>query len=568
MSISDSEDLDSKPAAQPRATETPRRQKRGLNKNNNHGSGSSISSAAAAVPNMTLSNEQQIELSYQRAASLLRGMNNSDHHGNNKAIIIMPSLVSLSDDFFNINNNTANTINHAQVLEDMMSIEQPFSLAFLPDLPSNTNNIGSVASSAAATASIGNNNSTVMGGRRLQPRLNSSLGSDAILSTSSGDNNAMNNNLSNSGDDDLGNSTREDWPIGPQGAQVPEYLFERMNNINNNNIDGGNNHITGQMMTHSSSSTNDFVDIADILAAGSAFPSPQQPTAAAAATTVAGRNLQESPQRSAARRVRQIMTRHQQQPSSQQQSSQHPPRFINAVESLEHAVQRLEETLRQRDVDGHDGIRGLPGSGAYSISSPGGSRKKKNPSMEDVEVGTLTQLAEIMLHPPTQILNGKYSWRDNESAMMPETCILCNDDGKMDVGGYDQGRGGEDENNDDDIIADNNDLMNTSPSPTTSKVLPITTLVERKSRYSTLNAAQSSISTLGKSCPIRRVCQHPFRRNDIVWVCRTCQSDETCVLCHECFSNSNHEGHDVAFYHAQAGGCCDCGDADAWDPKG
>ena len=32
-------------------------------------------------------------------------------------------------------------------------------------------------------------------------------------------------------------------------------------------------------------------------------------------------------------------------------------------------------------------------------------------------------------------------------------------------------------------------------------------------------------------------------RNDIVWVCCTCQSDETCVLCHECFRNSNHEGH-------------------------
>eukprot|EP00957_Ditylum_brightwellii_P156131 11883950-Ditylum_brightwellii.AAC.1 len=73
--------------------------------------------------------------------------------------------------------------------------------------------------------------------------------------------------------------------------------------------------------------------------------------------------------------------------------------------------------------------------------------------------------------------------------------------------------------------------------------------------------------TLGHSIP-RRVCQHPFRRNDIVWVCRTCQSDETCVLCHACYSHSNHEGHDVAFYHAQAGGCCDCGDPDAWDPAG
>ena len=24
----------------------------------------------------------------------------------------------------------------------------------------------------------------------------------------------------------------------------------------------------------------------------------------------------------------------------------------------------------------------------------------------------------------------------------------------------------------------------------------------------------------------------------------------------------------MAFYHAQAGGCCDCGDGDAWDPRG
>ena len=94
------------------------------------------------------------------------------------------------------------------------------------------------------------------------------------------------------------------------------------------------------------------------------------------------------------------------------------------------------------------------------------------------------------------------------------------------------------------------------------------------------------IENIAKRIP-RRVCQHQFRKNDIVWVCRTCQADETCVLCHACFSSSDHEGHDVAFYHAQAGGCCDCGDPDgtllktlvvcvantmvclpAWDPAG
>jgi hypothetical protein len=73
--------------------------------------------------------------------------------------------------------------------------------------------------------------------------------------------------------------------------------------------------------------------------------------------------------------------------------------------------------------------------------------------------------------------------------------------------------------------------------------------------------ALETLAESGKAVP-RRVCQHPFKKNDIVWVCRTCQADETCVLCHACFSQSNHEGHDVAFYHAQAGGCCDCGDPD------
>jgi hypothetical protein len=64
------------------------------------------------------------------------------------------------------------------------------------------------------------------------------------------------------------------------------------------------------------------------------------------------------------------------------------------------------------------------------------------------------------------------------------------------------------------------------------------------------------------------VCQQHFKRSDIVWVCKTCQSDETCVLCNACFTDSDHTGHDVMFYHALAGGCCDCGDPDAWDPRG
>ena len=83
----------------------------------------------------------------------------------------------------------------------------------------------------------------------------------------------------------------------------------------------------------------------------------------------------------------------------------------------------------------------------------------------------------------------------------------------------------------------------------------------------TVEDAFTALKSLGECAP-RRVCQHPFRKNDIVWVCRTCQADETCVLCHACWSDSDHVGHDTSFYHAQAGGCCDCGDPDAWDPAG
>ncbi|CAM9927790.1 unnamed protein product, partial [Phaeothamnion confervicola] len=66
----------------------------------------------------------------------------------------------------------------------------------------------------------------------------------------------------------------------------------------------------------------------------------------------------------------------------------------------------------------------------------------------------------------------------------------------------------------------------------------------------------------------RRVCQYAFKLYDIVWICKSCQADETCVLCNECFIPALHENHEVFFYHAQAGGCCDCGDPDAWSPAG
>ena len=62
----------------------------------------------------------------------------------------------------------------------------------------------------------------------------------------------------------------------------------------------------------------------------------------------------------------------------------------------------------------------------------------------------------------------------------------------------------------------------------------------------------------------RRPCGYVFKRGDIAWNCRTCQTDPTCVICDECFRNSDHDGHEVYFHRTTPGGCCDCGDVEAW----
>ena len=56
-----------------------------------------------------------------------------------------------------------------------------------------------------------------------------------------------------------------------------------------------------------------------------------------------------------------------------------------------------------------------------------------------------------------------------------------------------------------------------------------------------------------------------FKPGDIAWNCRTCQSDPTCVQCDPCFRRSDHEGHEVFFHRTSPGGCCDCGDDEAWE---
>ncbi|KAE8262492.1 hypothetical protein A4X03_0g2408 [Tilletia caries] len=62
-------------------------------------------------------------------------------------------------------------------------------------------------------------------------------------------------------------------------------------------------------------------------------------------------------------------------------------------------------------------------------------------------------------------------------------------------------------------------------------------------------------------------CGHVFVKGEAIYRCRDCALDDTCVQCAPCFNASIHlkEHHDVVFSLCEkTGGCCDCGDDEAW----
>ena len=63
------------------------------------------------------------------------------------------------------------------------------------------------------------------------------------------------------------------------------------------------------------------------------------------------------------------------------------------------------------------------------------------------------------------------------------------------------------------------------------------------------------------------VCAKTLKAGDVAWKCEDCEKDPTCIICSDCFNKSDHEGHRV-WLKTDVGGCCDCGDPEAWDMKG
>lgn len=60
------------------------------------------------------------------------------------------------------------------------------------------------------------------------------------------------------------------------------------------------------------------------------------------------------------------------------------------------------------------------------------------------------------------------------------------------------------------------------------------------------------------------ICGKMFKIGEPTYSCRECGMDSTCVLCVDCFKQSAHRNHKYKMGTSSGGGCCDCGDTEAW----
>ena len=110
-------------------------------------------------------------------------------------------------------------------------------------------------------------------------------------------------------------------------------------------------------------------------------------------------------------------------------------------------------------------------------------------------------------------------------------------------------------------------LVPSTTEPNNDDASTTTTTPSLASRLKQMHQSKEAAATPTSARP-RRPCGYVFQRGDIAWNCRTCQTDPTCVICDDCFQHSNHDGHEVYFHRTTPGGCCDCGDREAWQISG
>ncbi|PHJ21403.1 zinc finger in n-recognin protein [Cystoisospora suis] len=80
--------------------------------------------------------------------------------------------------------------------------------------------------------------------------------------------------------------------------------------------------------------------------------------------------------------------------------------------------------------------------------------------------------------------------------------------------------------------------------------------------------ASSYISSLSSLPLARSRCDQVWDGEHVAYRCLTCGGSQSSCICVFCFQEGNHLGHSYFIYRSSCGGCCDCGDASAWNPKG
>ncbi|GLB36806.1 putative zinc finger in N-recognin (UBR box) [Lyophyllum shimeji] len=96
--------------------------------------------------------------------------------------------------------------------------------------------------------------------------------------------------------------------------------------------------------------------------------------------------------------------------------------------------------------------------------------------------------------------------------------------------------------------------------PNSNSSLPLhKTLSQVQAELGFAGAGRTDAPTPGRSC------SRIFKKGDSCFRCKDCALDDSCVMCANCFHGTNHGDHNVSFFIAQQpGGCCDCGDEEAW----
>jgi hypothetical protein len=480
MSISDE---DTASTASKRSTKSPPRKIRHRedtsaptdNLNNSKASESN----AAIFETVPLSTEQIVEYARCQVERVLQSQPPCSHLENSNIIAVIPSLVSLSTDFFTSRDNVYADSSHYG---------------------------GSDAAAAAGAAS------SASGVTMLDfPSTFPALGTSGWNAFTPSLRPRQQNNVESSGGSFMGEilqSTTEEHqqqqqqqrsvspPIGPQGAPIPQHILDQM--ANGNPVDAGSESVA----RGSNIDTEEFNEPSS--------PNPRQ----IFTTDYQNANVQLS----APARLGQSILHTSNQATAVKSSDS---KYINVVQSLAEAVKKMEQRLELGEnaainsfLSDRNNTNPSFGQSPSSRLAPSTPRRNNASSLtstpvpstpkqalhkdniDELESSTITQLAEIMLHPPiakiVKIGDGeeqivRYVWRDEKK----------NDDyttEKTDLDSHMEG-------NDDTGVQLTNPTFDNMTS---------------KPRYLTSQAAHASIANLGLSIP-RRVCQHPFRKNDIVW---------------------------------------------------